>query len=442
MLGNSLQTQTENGMNHESISLPDSITGGDLSTNVSGKSLIITIFTLCLLCLYANPAMAGGTWNAETCHIVDDGTSDGPGPFMVESMTIGETTIHYPVGMAESGCKFPVIGWGNGSGTRGGDAYPEYFNQLASHGFVVAASHSPAVTGELILASVQIALNENANPASPLYQKLESKFGVMGKSLGAIAAANAVQMSPDAIAAVMIAGSQPGVSDPGLFVSGTGDFLRQMVENSYNAATGPAIYAEEVGATHLDLSSSEDVAELATSFMRCYLRGDASAYNYIISPASQIGGWERYELKNDRAADLYSAWAAQYPELGTENASPTAHGDAGRHNNLFEYACGGDPTDPTDDILLEPVLDHRVESGDVIMEYRHRRRKDYASVGLVYTVSHGFDLVNWSAEGVFEVDVSSLDASPGYELVTVRITIPADAPESSRHFVYLKVSQW
>lgn len=413
-----------------------------LSRSQSGKSPILPMFIFCIGCLFAHPAQAGGIWNAETCQIIDDGSSEGPGPFRVESMTIGETTIHYPAGMAESGCTFPVIGWGNGSGTRGGDAYPEYFNQLASHGFVVAASHSPAVTGELILASVQIALNENANPASPLYQKLEGKFGVMGKSLGAIATANAVQMSPDAIAAVMIAGSQPGVSDPGLFISGTSDFLQPMVENSYDAATGPAIYAEEVGASHLDLSSSEDVAELATSFMRCYLRGDASAYNYIVSPASQIGDWERYELKNDRADDLYAAWAARYPELGTEKASPPAHGDTGRHNNLFEYACGGDPTDPTDDVLLDPVLNHRSETGNVIMEYQYRRRKDYASIGLVHTVSHGFDLANWSAEGIVEVGASSLDASPDHELVTVRIGIPGDAPESSRHFVYMKVRQW
>jgi hypothetical protein len=266
------------------------------------KDTLTALVALAFLCALTPSASAGGTWDSERGYIVDDGSSHGLGPFEVTSMTIGETTIHYPVGIESSTHTFPIIGWGNGMGTSGGEAYPEYFTQLVSHGMVVAASHSAAVSGELILASVQVALDENGDPGSPLFQKLAPQFGVMGKSFGGMAAAEAVQLSSNAIAAVMIAGSRTGLTDPGLFVTGTGDFLNAMVANGYAAASGPAIFAELQGAGHMDLSHSREAAELATSFLRFHLNSDAVARSHITSPDSQQANWATYEVKN------YPAW--------------------------------------------------------------------------------------------------------------------------------------
>jgi hypothetical protein len=296
--------------------------------------MLILGFISCFICVHVSPPSAGGVWNGATCEIEDDGTSEGLGPFEVTAMALSATTIYYPVGIEASSCTFPVIGWGNGMGTTGGTGYPEYFNQMASHGFVVAASHSGAVTGDLILASVQDALNESSNPSSPLYQKLDAAFGVMGKSFGAIAAAEAVQSSPDAIAAVMIAGALTGVSDPGLFVTGTIDHMRMNVSNGYNAASGTAIYAEEDGAHHMDLSHSWDVAELSASFMRCYLSGDTNACNYVACFDCQIGNWAVYQTKGT------------CPSNSLEHCSDGLDNDCDGDIDCLDSDCSLDPACP------------------------------------------------------------------------------------------------
>jgi hypothetical protein len=119
--------------------------------------------------VYSNPALAGGVWNETTCQMDDDGTSIGRGNLSVSSSTdyLSGTTVYYPEIAASSSCTFKVIGWANGMGTTGGTEYGEYYQQLASHGFVVAASHSGESNASTILASVQEVLALNNNSSSP-----------------------------------------------------------------------------------------------------------------------------------------------------------------------------------------------------------------------------------------------------------------------------------
>ncbi len=237
------------------------------------------------------------------CLTVDDGSSTGPGRFTVRSMELAPgndgSTAYFPEGIEQSPCTFPVIGWGNGTSSTGGAAYPAYFERLASHGFVVAVAHTNfAAVGPVILDTAAQVLDQNDDPDSIFYGKLQKGYGVMGKSQGAIAAARDVNTDPDALAAVMIAGSAGTVTRPALFATGDADFLRTATLDGYEAATDEAVYAEAAGGVdHLDLDENVGVAQLATSFMRCHLQSDAEACTYVACPDCQVEPWGDYRLK-------------------------------------------------------------------------------------------------------------------------------------------------
>ncbi|MEO0602165.1 MAG: hypothetical protein AAF211_12060 [Myxococcota bacterium] len=239
----------------------------------------------------------------ELCRVDDDGSSSGPGGYTVASMELAPgnsgATVYYPAELTDSTCAFTVIGWGNGTSSTGGDAYPEYFQRLASHGFVVAVAHTNfAANGTVILDTAAQVLAENDQPESIFYRKLRTEYGVMGKSQGAIAASRDVNADPNAIAAVMVAGSAGEVTTPALFATGDADFLRGGTLNGYEAATDEAVYAEATGGVdHLALDDYVGIAQLATSFMRCHLQDDADACAYVACAECQVEGWGDYRVK-------------------------------------------------------------------------------------------------------------------------------------------------
>ncbi|MEO0325427.1 MAG: hypothetical protein AAF447_20895 [Myxococcota bacterium] len=256
----------------------------------------------------AGPLEAGGgdaandSGGDEPCLVADDGASTGSGLYAVESMELAPgrdgASVYYPAGIAESGCAFAVIGWGNGTSSMGGDAYPAYFERLASHGFVVAVAHTNfAAAGPVILDTAALVLALNDDPESPFFGKLRRAYGVMGKSQGAIAAARDVNLDPDAVAAVMVAGSMGTVTRPALFATGTTDFLQGQTLGGYEAATEAAVYAEATDVDHLGLDESVPVAQLATSFMRCHLQGDAGACAYLACEECRVEAWSAYQVK-------------------------------------------------------------------------------------------------------------------------------------------------
>lgn len=268
----------------------------------------IIYFVVLCLSTHAGHALAETMWDELNCSIIDDGSSAGNGILPTESMELvsgdSGTTLYYPANLPYSGCTFPVIGWGNGAGTSGGSGYVPYFEQLASYGFIVAVSHSPAAAnGTPILDSVQRALALNADVTSIFYQKLRSQFGLMGKSLGSIAASrdignstHPVQASIYGAAAVMFSGSVTNVSKPGLWITGDEDFLAGMTETGYTSSTGLSVFVTGgPGVTHLTLSDYIPGIELATSFMRCSLRGDANTCEYILCEDCQVENWVDYQ---------------------------------------------------------------------------------------------------------------------------------------------------
>lgn len=237
------------------------------------------------------------------CVHVDDGASTGPGHYTVASevLTSGDdgTTVYYPAEIAESACTFSVIGWGNGTSSTGGEAYPEYFERLARHGFVVAVAHTNfTLNGTILTDTVAEVMAEGDQPASPLYGKLRAEYGLMGKSQGAIAASRDVNTDSNAIAAVLVAGASGEVTRPALFATSDNDFLQRQTLNGYEAASDRAVYAEAAGGVgHLDLDEHAGVAALATSFMRCHLQADPVACDYVACEACQVEAWGDYRAK-------------------------------------------------------------------------------------------------------------------------------------------------
>jgi hypothetical protein len=261
------------------------------------------------------------SWNMSTCRYDGNAASTGPGELAVSSMRLAEdsdvtddiddgTTVYYPDILETSSCTFKVIGWGNGTTGSGGAYYPGYFNHLASHGFVVAVSHTnfAAAADQPVLTSVNLVMAENDNASSIFHRKLDAAFGLMGKSQGAIAVARELS-DPEAVAGVLVAagsGEENALSKPGLFLTGDADFAQLSVASAYDLATGEAIFAQvvqapnpddDVAAGHMDLDDRTGVIELSTSFMRCQLRDDPDTCDFVYCESCQVEPWSIFKTK-------------------------------------------------------------------------------------------------------------------------------------------------
>jgi hypothetical protein len=160
------------------------------------------------------PGSDGGAGsNGTACTVGAWPTADPtmPGPFQVTTETnVGPAdgtgadgganvayTMYRPTDLAQGGLCHPVVTWGNGTGAMV-SFYRSVLTQLASHGFVVIASNSPnvgtTVTGDEapLLAGVTWVLQQNADPSSQLYQRIDTTHvGATGHSQGGFAASTA-----------------------------------------------------------------------------------------------------------------------------------------------------------------------------------------------------------------------------------------------------------
>ncbi|MBN1655666.1 MAG: hypothetical protein JXA30_18015 [Deltaproteobacteria bacterium] len=180
------------------------------------------------------------------------------GPFASQTINNtgpdGQYTMFRPTTLGQNGFLHPPLTWGNGVTTTPA-VYPILLSTVASHGFVVIASNSTAVTAALLTAGLEWLLQENDNPSSELYQKLDpSRAITMGYSLGGGAALTAAS-HPNVIATIaMHPAPGGGAHAPVLLYTGTADTIvaPAMVDMSYNLLNVPAFYASLEGATHME----------------------------------------------------------------------------------------------------------------------------------------------------------------------------------------------
>ena len=198
-------------------------------------------------------------------------------------------TMFRPMDLRQSGLCHPVITWGNGTGSTP-TLYRALLTHLASHGFVIIASNSTNVaqgTPPPMLAGVTWVLEQNADPNSVMYQRIDTThIGGTGHSQGGFATTTA---GGDArittIAPLCGAQTQRNLSGPAFLFCGGMDTTVPCsnIMNAYNGISNqPVMLASYLAADHANWitfgsSSSVKPVEVATTaWMRVHLMGDTA----------------------------------------------------------------------------------------------------------------------------------------------------------------------
>ena len=210
----------------------------------------------------------------------------------VDGGTPPQFTLFRPSDMAQGGLRHPVITWGNGTGSTP-SVYGVLLTHLASHGFVVIASNSTNVaqgTPAPMLAGVTWVLEQNADPTSVMYQRIDTThIGATGHSQGGFATTTA---AADARITTMApcngASTQRNLHGPAFFFCGGADTTVpcSTIQPAFTAVTNqPAMLAENLAADHASwitfyrtgTNKSVSVVEAAiTAWMRVQLMGDTA----------------------------------------------------------------------------------------------------------------------------------------------------------------------
>lgn len=119
--------------------------------------------------------------------IVEEG---GTGPYksvMKEEGSLPAHTVFTPQDLSVFNAEkpLPVLVWGNGACTDSPWEHFKFLNEIASHGYIVVATgyipmkeepyHGPMSTTQQQIESIDWVIAQNADPASPYYQKIDVK---------------------------------------------------------------------------------------------------------------------------------------------------------------------------------------------------------------------------------------------------------------------------
>ena len=216
-------------------------------------------------------------------------------------------TLFRPKDLSQGGLCHPVITWGNGTGSNP-SLYKVLLNHLASHGFVVIASDSPNVaqgTPPPMVAGVTWVLEQNADPTSELYQKIDTMhIGATGHSQGGFATSTAGADSHiTTIAPLCGAAATRNLHGPAwLFCGGMDTTVPcSTVQNAFNAISNvPVMQADYLSVDHgswLTFRGTKPGAvEVAvTAWMRVQLMGDSALRSWFYGPTCKLctdSGWQ------------------------------------------------------------------------------------------------------------------------------------------------------
>jgi hypothetical protein len=220
-------------------------------------------------------------------------------------------TLFRPKDLSPGGLCHPVITWGNGTGSTP-NLYRSLLALFASHGFVVIGSNSKNVgqgDPKPMLVGVTWVMEQNEDPASPLYHHLDpTHIGATGHSQGAFATS---QAAGDAriVTNVPIEGSmvQRNLHGPAMFFCGGLDDIVGCdgAKSALGAVTTlPAMYAEYLSVDHGSWMSFNNkpsvVYGAVTAWMRVHLMGDDALRPWFYGTSCQLcadDGWQ-IEQKN------------------------------------------------------------------------------------------------------------------------------------------------
>ena len=131
--------------------------------------------------------------------IVEDGGTGAYKAIMKEEPSLKEHTILVPQDLSKFNQKnpLPVLVWGNGACANSPFEHINFLNEIASHGYIVLATgnipmtdewyRGPMSRSEQQIESIDWIIAQNANPASPYYNKIDVKnICVAGMSCGGL----------------------------------------------------------------------------------------------------------------------------------------------------------------------------------------------------------------------------------------------------------------
>jgi hypothetical protein len=222
----------------------------------------------------------------------------GPFPTITVNATGpgGAYTMFRPRELGANGFLHPPLTWGNGITTTPA-TYPILLGTVASHGFVVIASNSTAVTAANMTAGLDWLLEQNEDASSDLHGKLDPTRGVaMGYSLGGGASASA-GAHPAVIATIAMhpaPGSPARLHGPLLLFSGTLDTVCSpalFVQPIFDSSPVPTFYANLEGADHLEpvLTGGRELAA-SIAWLRLHVFQDEGARDYFSGPNCKLCG--------------------------------------------------------------------------------------------------------------------------------------------------------
>jgi len=230
-----------------------------------------------------------------------------------ETGVVPHFTLFRPKELSPNGLCHPIITWGNGTGSTP-NLYRSLLNLFASHGFVVIGSNSKNVargTPKPMLVGVTWVLEQNEDPASPLYHHLDSThIGATGHSQGAMATSQA-SGDPRITTNVPIEGAmaQKNLSGPAMFFCGGMDDVVGCdgAANALKAVTTlPAMYAEYLSVDHGSWMSFNNkpspVYSAINAWMRVHLMADDTLRPWFYGGECQLCADEGWNIEQKNMA--------------------------------------------------------------------------------------------------------------------------------------------
>ena len=230
----------------------------------------------------------------------------------------GKFVAYYPAGLAESSGQYPVVVMVNGTGV-GASKYPAVFEHLASWGFIVVGNDDPSTcTGDSADATLAWLLNENADPNSRFYQKVDqANIGVCGHSQGGVGVFNAVNANPRSgmyrcavslsptdieLAAALHMDYDPSPTKLPVLVlaASDGDVIQlDGLQKLYSGMDAPRAMARRTGVGHGQMLYTAD--GYVTAWFMWLLQGDETAARAFTGDAPELLSNPLYQ---DQQADL------------------------------------------------------------------------------------------------------------------------------------------
>ena len=195
--------------------------------------------------------------------------------------------IYYPAGLEEMEGTLPVVVWANGTMCAPA-LYHSLLSKIAAAGYIVVTNTNVmSADGKAQISSVDFILEENEDPGSVFYGKVDTDhIAAAGHSQGGRSAVNAAAADDRIDCVLSIAGSNytseaKKLSTPTFFVAGSLDTIvaaALWVKPAYKNCKGPAVYASLKGALHTRCcTNASDYSGYAVAWFDAWLKGDEDA---------------------------------------------------------------------------------------------------------------------------------------------------------------------